>query len=113
MKNRDKKKGLERQSKTGNPEETEIIDEKKPLTSNILTLLLFSWNKGKETRQKKQQEHKEGHKKKQNKEGKKTETRKRESESGKEKWMKPRRKKGRHWEVNKNNPFSEIKTVFL
>ena len=27
--------------------------------------------------------------------------------------MKPRRKKGRHREINKNNPFSGVKTVFL
>ena len=28
MKNKDKRKGFERQNKTGNPKETEIIDEK-------------------------------------------------------------------------------------
>ena len=50
MKNRDKRKGLER-PETGNPKETKQIDEKKPFTSNILMLLLLSWNKSKETRQ--------------------------------------------------------------
>ena len=36
------KKGFERQNKTGNPKETEIIDENKPFTCNILMLSLFS-----------------------------------------------------------------------
>ena len=50
MKNRDKIKGFERQSKTGNPKETERNYEKKPFASNIL-MLLFSLSKSKGTRQ--------------------------------------------------------------
>ena len=41
MKNKDKKKGFQRQNKTGNSKETERIDEKKPFTCNIL-MLFFS-----------------------------------------------------------------------
>ena len=77
-------------------------------------MLLLSWNKSKETRQERTAK-KQGRSQKETKEQGRTKEKKQEKErdkSEKEKWMKPRRKKGRHWEINKNNPFSGVKTVF-
>ena len=69
MKNRDKRKGLERQENR-KLKRNRKIDEKKPFTSNILMLL--SWTKAKKQDKKEQQKNNEGHKKKQkNKEGQK------------------------------------------
>ena len=107
MKNRDKKKGLERQSKTENPKETET------LMKRYLSHLIF-WcccchgtkvkKQGKKEQQKKQERSQKT--KQQGRKKKKQEKNKRERVSKKEKWMKPRRKKGRHREMNNDNPLS-------
>ena len=101
--------------KTGNPKETEQIDEKKPFTSNIfMFVVVVMKQKQRNKARKNSKKNKKGHKKKQkNKEGQKINKRKRETGNEKEKWRKPRTKKLRHWEMNKNNPFSGGKTVFL
>ena len=118
MKNRDKRKGLERQENR-KPKRNRTNWWKKPFTSNILMLLLLlSWNKSKETRQEKTAKKQERSQKETKEQGrtKKINKRKREREretgNEKEKWRKPRRKKVRHWKMNNNNPFSGGKQCF-
>ena len=102
------RKGFWKTKQNRKPQKTKIIDEKKPFKCEIL-----SWNKHKETRQKKQQKNKEGENQQESKEKtKKTRNKIERDREWKRKSDKTKEKERETLRNEQNNPFSGEKQCF-